>query len=237
MSMKMWVFGGMTVALVGTFGATALAQEAEGSATPLASRRDAFEIDVNTGYSRGFGGISKRPGDALSDVTRGGVGVGLGFNYRATPELAVGLNGQYQGLSAAPEQPTGTQVRGAAVGVEAKLHIRPYDRLDPWVGLGTGYRMLWVAPEGANNNVLNHGFQLARAQVGLDVRVSRDIALGPVIGGDVDLFLWRNPEGPTGNQPITDRRVSTFLFAGVQGRFDVGGERVNRTGTVQVGRR
>lgn len=120
---------------------------------------------------------------------------------------------------------------------EGKLHVRPYDRIDPWVGLGTGYRMLWIVPEGPGNNVLHHGLELVRAKVGLDIRVSRDVALGPVIGGGVNLFLWRNPEGPVGNTVIPDKKVSTFLFAGVQGRFDIGGQRVERTSTVQIGQR
>jgi hypothetical protein len=84
--------------------------------------------------------------------------------------------------------------------------------------------------------VLHHGLQLARAQVGLDVRVSRDVAIGPMIGGDIDLFIWRNPEGAAGNAAIPDKELSTFVFAGVQGRFDVGGTRVERTGTIQLGK-
>jgi hypothetical protein len=234
--MKTWVIGGTTVALACIFGATAAAQEAEGSApTPLAAPKEAFEIDVDTGYTRGFGAV--RAGAAVSDVARGGIGVGVGLGYRATPELAFGLTGQYQELSAAPELPQGTRVRGAAIGVGGKLHLLPHERVDPWLGLGAGYRLLWTAPEGPNNNVLTHGFELARAQVGLDVRVSPDVALGPVIGGDVNLFLWTNPEGPRGNVVIKDKELNTFLFAGVQGRFDVGGTRVLRSGTVQMGSR
>jgi hypothetical protein len=235
--MKTWVIGAITVAVACTSGATALAQDVEGSApTPITAPREAFEIDVNTGYTQGFGAIHARPGGAVSDVARGGIGVGFGLGYRAIPELSVSVTGQFQELGRAAEQPLGTRVRGAAIGVEGRLHTRPYERLDPWVALGTGYRMLWVAPEGTNNNVLHHGLQLARAQVGLDVRVSRDVAIGPMIGGDIDLFIWRNPEGPAGNAVLPDKELSTFVFAGVQGRFDVGGTRVERTGTIQLGK-
>jgi len=236
--MKKWLIGGMTVALASAFAASAHAEEAEGAAlTPFAAPKEAFELNIDTGYSRGFGGIDASQGGALSSVARGGIGVGVGLGYRATPEVSVAGTLQYQELSAAPEQPQGTRVRGVGVGVEGKLHLRPYDRVDPWLGLGGGYRMLWIAPEGPNNNVLTHGLELAHARVGLDIRVSRDVALGPVIGGDVNLFIWRNPEGPTGNTVIPDKKISTFLFAGVQGRFDIGGKRVERTGTVQIGYR
>lgn len=235
--MKTCVIGAIAVAVACTFGATARAQDAEGSApTPITAPQEALEIDINSGYTQGFGAIHARPGGAVSEVARGGVGVGVGLGYRAIPELSVSVTGQFQELGRAPEQPLGTRVRGAAIGVEGRLHTRPYERLDPWVALGAGYRMLWTAPEGSDNNMLHHGLQLARAQIGLDVRVSRDVAIGPMIGGDVDLFIWQNPEGPAGNTVIPNKELSTFVFGGVQGRFDVGGARVERTGTFQIGR-
>ena len=61
--------------------------------------------------------------------------------------------------------------------------------------------------------------------------------LGPMVGADVNLFVARNPEGPAGDVVIQDKKVSTFLFAGVQGRFDVGGSRIEKSGTVQMGSR
>ena len=69
-----------------------------------------------------------------------------------------------------------------------------------WLSFGAGYRFLSEEPAGPNNNLLVHGFQLARAKVGIDVRVSDSVAIAPTLGGDVDMFLWRNPEGRVGNQ-------------------------------------
>lgn len=235
--MKTWVIGATTVALACASGATALAQDISVSTTSVQAPKEAFEIDVNTGYTRGFGAIHAGPGGAVSDVAGGGLGLGLGLGYRVLPELSLGVTGQFQGLSASREQPLGTMVRGASAGVEAKLHFQPFQRIDPWLGLGAGYRLLWTAPRGVGNNTLDHGLQLARAQVGLDIRVSRDVAIGPMIGGDVDLFLFRNPEGPIGNTVIPNKELSTFVFAGLQGRFDVGGKRVERITTVQMGNR
>lgn len=169
-------------------------------------------------------------------VGRGRRGAGA-RGIRAPPELAIGLTGQYQELAPAAAQGTGTRVRGAAIGVEGKFHFRPFERVDPWLSLGAGYRMLWIAPEGPDNNLLQHGFELARGQVGLDVRVSPDIALGPMIGGDVNLFTTQKPEGPAGSTMIPEKRLNTFLFAGVQGRFDLGGSRVENTGVIQLGSR
>ncbi len=195
--MKIWWIGATTIAVACTLaGSAAAAEEIEGATPrPLGAPNDAFEIDVNTGYTQGFGSLGGQPGGAVSDVARGGIGV------------------------------------------EGKFHFQPHERIDPWLSLGAGYRLLWIAPESPGNNVLQHGFQLARGQVGLDVRVSPDVALGPVIGGDVNLFVARNPEGPAGDTVLPEKQVNALLFAGVQGRFDVDGTRVERTGTIQTGGR
>jgi outer membrane protein OmpA-like peptidoglycan-associated protein len=100
----------------------------------------------------------------------------------------------------------------------------PYTRTDPFITLGAGYRMLWEVPrEGAS--VLTHGFELARASVGVDIRMTEDIAVAPVIGADLTLPLWQDVHNGTSNQSISDPRVSTFIFAGIQGRFDLAGTR------------
>lgn len=54
------------------------------------------------------------------------------------------------------------------------------------------------------------------ARVGLDVRVDRQLALAPMLGADVGMFFW-NREGA-----LTDPRVNTFIYAGIQGRIDLG---------------
>ena len=33
--------------------------------------------------------------------------------------------------------------RGAVGSIDATFHISPYQTVDPWVRLGTGYRVLW----------------------------------------------------------------------------------------------
>src|SRR4029077_2282311 len=45
--------------------------------------------------------------------------------------------------------------------------------------------------------------------LGLDFRVSRDVALGPVIGADISI------------PSVSDPRAATFVFAGAQARFDI----------------
>lgn len=217
--------GALTTALAGT----ALAQQQDYETTPQYSRspvrapRGAFEIGVNTGYTQGFGNIAQ--GERVGRSADAGAGVGLNLAYRATPAFSIGVTGQGQQFNADGRLGSGARVRGLATSVDATVHFAPYQRIDPFLSLGTGYRLLWTAPRGADNNELTHGFQLARVNVGLDVRVHDSVALGPMIGADLNMFVWRNPEGRVGNERIDDLGVNTFIYGGLQGRFDVGGRR------------
>ncbi len=83
--------------------------------------------------------------------------------------------------------------------------------------------MLWEDEAAPTPIVLSHGLQLARARVGLDVRVSPDVAIAPVVGADANMFLWQDV---TTSTAIADPRITTFIFAGVQGRMDIGGTAV-----------
>ena len=191
----------------------------------------AFEATVGTGYTQPFGLL--RSGVGMPDVAKAGIGVDVAGGYRIDPHWGVSLGGQYQELSAQNSNAS----RGVAFTIAAQYHIMPTTRMDPWLELGSGYRMLWqVQSENNVNNtnptVLNHGFQLARARAGFDVRLSEDIAIAPVIGADATVFLWQ--DNSTTTVAISDPRVSTFVFAGVQGRLDVGGTKVGTATTTSA---
>jgi len=197
--------------------------------------RKAFEIGINTGYTQGFGSL--QGGTAGGNPTDAGFGAGLDLGYRMSTKWSIQGYSQYNQFIASGMVATRTNVRSALLGVSATFHGMPYNRVDPWLSVGSGYRLLWQMPEGTGNDVLYHGFEPAKLQVGLDMRPSRDIALGPVIGGDVNYFVWKSPEMGPSNQMIADKRLSAFVFAGVQGRFDVGGYREPRLADKVVGKR
>ena len=182
---------------------------------------NAFEIQVNAGYVQGFGPRIPAKGDlAGTSLDRGGMGTGLGLAYRATPNSSVGLLGSCSMQDTAK----GARLRSAVASIDATYHANPYQRLDPYLSLGTGYRMMWDRPGSTGPETFTHGFQLARAAVGLDVRLTKDIAISPTLGGDVNMFLWRSGDGQ-GTQTIQNPKVNASLFAGVAGRFDLGGTR------------
>jgi hypothetical protein len=215
--------------------ASASAQEYRGDVTietrGVRAPDNAYEFSINSGYTQGFGNLAG--GRSVGSVADAGFAAGLDYNFRVGPVWAIGLSGQYQEFST---NQLARDARGAAFGVNAQFHMAPYNRVDPWVSLGGGYRMLWDVPAGPGNNTLYHGFEVAKLQLGLDVRASKDVAIGPMIGGGLNYFMWRNPQGAVGNLELADKRISTTVFAGIQGRFDAGGRRVAKTTTIVAGR-
>jgi hypothetical protein len=205
----------------------ASAQDAERTWTQrtVPAPSQAFEATVGTGYTQPFGLL--RSGVGMPDVAKAGIGIDAAVGYRIDPHWGLSVGGQYQELNAQNADAS----RGAAFTFAAQYHIVPTTRLDPWLELGTGYRMLWQVQGNNNPTVLNHGFELARARAGFDLRLSPDIAIAPVIGADATVFLWQDQGTAVA---ISDPRVSTFVFAGVQGRVDVGGTKVGSTTTTSA---
>jgi outer membrane protein OmpA-like peptidoglycan-associated protein len=214
--------------------AYAQSAHAQGGAEPVAPEQppsaaagrieapsNAFELTLGTGYTQGFGTLES--GVGMPSVATPGIGFDLGLGYRPVPEFSLQLTGSYFELTAERAQ----AARGLTGGIAATGHLSPYSSVDPFITLGTGYRMLWET-HAIGPDLLTHGFELAKAQVGLDIRVSPDVAIAPVIGADVNLFLWQS--GATADTTISDPRVSTFVFAGLQGRFDMGGSRSTGAG-------
>jgi hypothetical protein len=180
----------------------------------------AIELQLNTGYAQTFGpslDVNLAPDRSIS---AGGIGANLGLAYRANPFFSFGLVGGYSQAGGEED----ASIRGGLIGVDATVHTAPYSRLDPYISMGSGYKMAWSSAT-ARDDIMFHGFQAVRLNVGLDVRLSDSIALAPTIGGDLTTYLWRN-EGGGGNEGIENVRVNPSVFAGINGRFDLGGARV-----------
>ena len=184
------------------------------------SRSQAFELTAATGYAQGFGTL--QPGVGMPQVAHAGVGVHASAGYRIDPRYAVSLGGEYQQLEAERDD----AVRGFALDLALQYHLAPAVRVDPWLEIGSGYRMLWLVPIGPAPTVFLHGPELVRLRAGVDLRVSADVAVAPVIGVDATMFVFRDERSLS---TIPDPKLSTFVFAGLQGRIDVGGYRAGST--------
>jgi outer membrane protein OmpA-like peptidoglycan-associated protein len=180
---------------------------------------DALELKVDTGYTQGFGNLA--PNRGIDKVAGAGLGAGLDIDYRIDRYWSAGLESQYQEFMDSDN----TSARGLAFNLGATYHFIPVTRGDPWARLGTGYRLLWEnGPTGAPNvSVLRHGFQAATAKIGYDFRFTEDIAVAPFVGADLNVFVWQNAASTS--IAMNKAQVATFLYGGLQARFDIGGTR------------
>jgi len=69
------------------------------------------------------------------------------------------------------------------------------------------------------------GLELARLQVGADYRVSRDVAIAPVVGASLSMFISEENQMTSSLTEIQDKKVNFTGFAGLAGRFGVHGAR------------
>jgi hypothetical protein len=179
---------------------------------PLAAPRNALELSVGTGYTQGFGNL--KSGVGMPSVATPGVAVALGIGYRIDPGWAVLWSGEYAQLTAERTN----EVRSYTTGLAMQYHLAPRQQVDPWVEVGAGYRLLEESSAGPTS--FTHGVQLVRVRAGVDLRIADAVALGPMLGADATYFVFQDiPGQPT---TIDNPTVSTFLFGGLQGRFDIG---------------
>lgn len=189
---------------------------------PVAAVADrAFEIAVATGYAQGGGKLGGTLGN-LEDIAGPGAALEIDVGYRILPSIAVGLYGTLAKSQHGDRIDSNTGVLGATAGVQAAWHFRPHVSIDPWVSLGAGWRALWLDPDAGKVTSLQ-GLDVARLQVGVDYRVTKEIAVSPVIGGSLSLFVSQDSPMTTGYTAIPDKKVNFTGFVGLSGRFDFGG--------------
>jgi hypothetical protein len=194
------------------------AGSAEGSGSALRAPTHAVELTVGTGYAQGLGDIGAQQ-PRLRDFGTAGGAVQLGAGYRLTPNLTLGAYGSGGMFGRGDLVDSSASIYTATAGFEAGWHFRPDRQLDPWVSLGSGWRGYWVSADQGTTSL--HGIELAKLQVGLDYRLSQGVAISPVIGADLSTFLTESTPQTNAYQNVSNPNVNTFLFGGVQGRFDI----------------
>jgi hypothetical protein len=204
-SMKSWLKAMVALA----FAAYAALARADGPG-PL-------ELGVATGYTRGHGPAAGAMMPDLQDLAGNGGAVQVDVGWRIDSRWMVGTYAEVGRLAAG--EPGTDGMTSVAAGIQGQLHLAPAARLDPWIGVGAGWRGLWL--EHAMGTHAMQGVDLARIQVGLDYRVSGRLAVAPVLGFAVTELLSEKRPGASGYSDVEDRQTGHFVFAGVSGRFDV----------------
>jgi len=190
----------------------------------------AFELTFGEGYHQGFGqGSSKN--EKLGDLGRAGLSMELGLGYRINPHFAVAFymeGARYTNGSSVPREASSW---GAAAGIEGTYHFMPFSRIDPWIGIGHGVRGYLVDRSDPGTKALL-GLDVARLRVGADFKVGSAFSIGPVVSASLTRFGGYHSSETSHPENIEDRGWSTFVFAGLQGRIDIGGKQVKERSTL-----
>jgi hypothetical protein len=185
--------------------------------------RGAFELGASASYTQPFGEMMA--GENIAEILDAGAAVWIDLGYRIDPHVSVGTSLLFHESSADASLGVGNSFHGTAATIALTYHILPHDAVDPYLSAGAGYRVLVSALRGADNDLTTHGPQMGRLLVGLDFRTSKDVALGPFLGADVNAFLWQASESAGEHARIRGASANAFVYAGFGARFDVGGQR------------
>ncbi len=183
---------------------------------PLPPTEGGLELSLGFGYGRGLGPVGAGV-PTMQGFSRGGGTAVLDLGWRVNGRWMAGTYGEF-GLFEANESDT-TSSRSAALGIQGQFHVMPERRYDPWIGLGFGWRGYWADRHSGKYKL--QGLDLVRVRVGVDSRVSQTLAIGPVVGMTVTQFLSASPGGSRGYSDVTDRKINTFFFGGLAGRFSL----------------
>jgi hypothetical protein len=194
-------------------------EASRGKTRSLYAADRSVELTIGTGYEQGFGNLaSGQP--TLTDVGQAGGAVEASVGYRIIPQLTLAVYGSGSMFGRGSAVDSTANLYAATAGVKADWHFLPAAReLDPWLSLGTGWRGYWVNEQQGNTSM--QGWEIAKLEVGLDYRIDRAVAIGPVVGADISTFFTQEVPSSNGFTNISNPQASTFVFAGLQGRFDI----------------
>jgi hypothetical protein len=174
---------------------------------------------VATGYAQGFGDVgANRP--SVQDTAKAGGALQLGVGYRLIPQLTLGAYGTGSIYDRGGQVSDSARLYSATAGVQADWHFLPGGHeFDPFITLGTGWRGYWIKEDQGTTSL--QGLEIAKLQLGVDYRMDRAIAISPLIGADLSTFLTQNTPSSDGFRKVDSPKVDSFIFAGIQGRFDI----------------
>jgi hypothetical protein len=109
-------------------------------------------------------------------------------------------------------------------GLDLQLHFSPRGSLDPWIGVGGGIEILNAELFDPTANAISEfswaGFELPLVEAGLDVAVSRQVALGPYVSwslGQYTSFSVRTPGFADESGRLDDRAFHSWFEVGLRG--------------------
>lgn len=226
-----------------------LAMSSKDAPRPQKSRTARIASDDGSGHSSD---------ENLSDGISASAPMWLDAGYRLGPRLYLGVYIQYAIVivrddagpipcyGACSQQQVGTrQLSGAAsdvrFGIEARYHLVPRARLDPWVGLRFGYEVLY-GRQSASGSLAGspfstelrwqyRGFEFASLQIRGEWEIAPGVAVGPFANVSLAQFDTCSAGGSSSSpdiivetpagESIRETALHGWWMLGVGGGFDL----------------
>ena len=176
------------VAFGASAGLAALAPARDAPASEPPPAHEGFEAAASAGYARPFGGLQSQHKLRLAAEYAHEAPFRLDLGYRFDDTFYLGAFASVAG--GAPGTAfddlcvhANCRVTGYHFGIFGAAHLRPAARLDPWLGFGFGYELATLAVDESGDDVARRvrGFELAQLALGADWRLTRELAVGPLL--------------------------------------------------------
>jgi hypothetical protein len=177
-----------------------------------------IRLGLRLGYALPMGNADE--GDKLGDTVSGQIPIWIDAGYMVTPNILVGLYGQY-GFASIKNCPSGVScsAHDLRIGIQGQFHIMPTGSADPWLGLGVGYESLGgsVSAGGLSADFSATGFEFANLQGGADFKIADAFAVGPFLSFSLGQYSSQSANGTSSS--IDKKAMHEWLTFGVKGTF------------------
>jgi hypothetical protein len=184
-----------------------------------------FEAAASLGYA--FPAGSSERGARLSDATFGNAALDLGFSYRLSRVLGVGILGRYgvaiPTLCASGSDCVSSLGHDVVIGARARFFLPRVLTADPYADVGMGYE--WFASKLVDSRVTSahsyNGPVLLWTEIGAPFRIGSRWTLGPALGLTLGTFVDSHLEAPGISNDLGVGERSIHAWLSVAGRAAV----------------
>jgi outer membrane protein len=194
-------------------------------------------LGVRSGFAVPFGAFQS--GSAVGDYFAGYVPIWLDAGYKVTPNLMLGLYGQYGFLIWNTASALGGHGCPSALdcsasvirfGAQIQYHILPGQSMNPWVGFGLGYEIFSSSVSGTDptfgsveSKESANGFEFGHLQAGLDFKAAKGVGVGPFLGFSLgqSSSCSQSLNGTDLSCTIDHKTMHEWLTLGVRGAFEL----------------
>lgn len=193
--------------------ATEASAEVSSSGGGFADKK--IRLGLRLGYAFALG--SAQEGIKMSDGTSGQIPIWLDAGYMVTPNILVGLYGQYGFVQV--KNCDSCSAHDIRFGIQGQYHLAPEASLDPWLGLGVGYELLGSSRtiQGMDVSGTTKGFEFVNLQGGADFKVADAFAVGPFVS--FSLGQYSSVSSGDLSADIEGKTLHEWLTLGVKGTF------------------